>query len=428
VKVGGAQGSHGVRTAAGKQYTFSQWGCGTFEGVRTHISPQLVVSPEALLMEADELRQLGVADPFALLTIDERALCATEYHGIASRLRELARKRNARGTIGTGMGEAYRDATRVPELTIRAGDLAAPDLRDRLAAVRAHQRAALTEVIAGGFLPADQAIADEEIQYLNNDRFLDHHVRRFQEVARRANITGSEYLGREILARDGVVVVESSHGVLTDNLYGFHPHTSAIRTLPKFFRTMIEEAGYDGAIVTLGVTRAYAIRHGAGPMPTHDAAVSEALLPGSHKETNRWQGAVRVGALDTVLLRYALSAAGGADAFTGLAMTWFDQMQTNGAWYICDGYERGAEDQTYFTPNGDIRLVHHKTMAAQYEHQHRLGELLQACVPRVTRVPLPLHASRTQLYSVCATEIEKRLGVPVRMVSFGPTERDKLCQ
>ena len=33
IKRGGAQGSHGVRTSNGESFNFSQWGCGTLEGV-----------------------------------------------------------------------------------------------------------------------------------------------------------------------------------------------------------------------------------------------------------------------------------------------------------------------------------------------------------------------------------------------------------
>src|SRR4030042_4755765 len=90
VKVGGAQGSHGVCTSRGECFAFSQWGCGTFEGTRTYLSPRMVISPEGLLNEADALRyQYGIHNAFDLLTVDERGLCATPYHGIASRLKEM---------------------------------------------------------------------------------------------------------------------------------------------------------------------------------------------------------------------------------------------------------------------------------------------------------------------------------------------------
>lgn len=120
IKVGGTQGSHGVKTSDGFSYAFSLWGCGTFEEIRTHISSRMIVSPVVLMNEADAIRYggFGIYDPFSLLTIDKEALCSTPYHGIASRLKELALRDNPRGTIGTGAGEAYRYALQYPEFIL----------------------------------------------------------------------------------------------------------------------------------------------------------------------------------------------------------------------------------------------------------------------------------------------------------------------
>lgn len=427
VKVGGAQGSHGVCTSAGDRFAFSQWGCGTFEGTRTHLSVRMIVSPEGLLNEADALRyEHGIHDPFGLLTVDQGALCTTPYHGIASRLKEMARRDQPRGTIGTGVGEAYRDAQRLPTLAMYARDLSRSDLRDRLAAVREQHLRDLAEVLQSEFLPDDRDEVEREVRLLHDDGFLDYIVRRFQEVSRRVNIVDSDFLGRKILSRDGVVVVESSHGVLTDHYQGLHPHTSAIRTLPCFTHAMLQDAGYTGVVVNLGVTRAYQIRHGAGPMPTDNPAMAEALLPGSHKEANRYQGQVRVGPLDLLLLRYAIEACGGPAMFDGIAVTWFDQIQANRAWHLCDRY-RGTDDRAFFAPSGALN-VRRGNDAAQLAYQQRLGQLLLHCTPEIRTLNIPTGAERDELYALCAGVLNEALAVPVRMVSFGPTERDKICK
>jgi len=427
VKVGGAQGSHGVCTSRGERFAFGQWGCGTFEGTRTHLSPRMVISPEGLLNEADALRyKHGIHNAFDLLTVDERALCATPYHGIASRLKELARGNNPRGTIGTGVGETYRDLCRLPEMAIRAGDISRPDIRNRLVSVREQQKRDLAAIIRGEFLPGDREEADMEISRLYDDGYLDFILNRFQELSLQVKIVDPDYLGREILSRDGVVVVESSHGVLTDHFHGFHPHTSALRTLPCFTHAMLKDAGYDGQVVNIGVTRAYHIRHGAGPMPTDDPAMLENLLPGSHKPADRYQGQVRVGPLDLVMLRYAIEVCGGPTAFDGLAVTWFDQIQTNGAWHFSNRYS-GADDSTYFSSSGEI-LVRRGADNDQLEYQEALGKQLLGCTPEITTVNIPLDAGRDELFSLCAGALQEKVNVPVRMVSFGPTERDKICK
>jgi adenylosuccinate synthase len=420
IKVGGAQGSHGVST--GKQeFAFSQWGCGTFEGVGTHITPLMVVSPEGLLNEADGLRYAGVTNAFDLLTIDARAICATPYHGIASRVKEMARGSNPRGTIGTGVGEAFRDSQTNPELVIRAGDLCGV-IHDKLLQVLDFQVAKLNEISKDEFLDSDYQAVKDELSLLTDPRFFAHIVDRFQEAGRLAQVVWSGHL-TTILDTDGVVIVESSHGILTDKHYGFHPHVSAIRTLPQFAHNMLRIAGFDDEISTIGVHRAYTIKHGAGPMPTADASMAEDLLPGSHKENNRFQGDVRVGPLDLMLLRYAIDVCGGPKKIDGLAITWFDQIAKNGVWHICDKYANNNCDS--FVTADRIKKFE-GDLIDLLAYQHKLSSSLFKCEPEISSIELP--DSRDEQYRLCDNLMRDKLGVPVNLVSFGPTERDRLLK
>jgi adenylosuccinate synthase len=189
---------------------------------------------------------------------------------------------------------------------------------------------------------------------------------------------------------------------------------------------MLKEAGYEGQIVNIGVHRAYEIRHGAGPMPTADPKMAENLLPGSNKAENRYQGKVRVGPLDLNLLRYAIEVCGGPSAFDGLAITWFDQIQKNGEWHLCDHY-RNTNHQTYFKPSGEIK-VRRGYGKEQYRYQQELGQQLLSCEPEITTHKVSSTAERDNLYSLCAGVLKEKLRIPVRMVSFGPTELEKICK
>jgi len=427
VKVGGAQGSHGVRTSNGESYAFSQWGCGTFEGIKTHISRRMVVSPVGLLNEASALiNEWRIINAFDLLTVDEEAICTTSFHGIASRLKELSLGDNPRGTIGTGVGEAYRYSERFPDLTIRVRDFLRPDLRKMLVSVREQVCSDLESIIQENkFLAQDRETAEKEISLLTDDHFLDYVVEQFRKAGKLTNIVSTDFLGEEILAKKGVVVVESSHGILTDHYYGFHPHTSAIRTLPCFTKAMFDKSGYDGSIINIGVFRSYAIRHGAGPLPTANQSMNEDLLPGSHKEENRWQGKIRVGPIDLVLLRYAINACGGPKSFDGLAVTWFDQIIKAGEWKLCSRYANAS--QTYFSPTGDIK-VRHGENDEQLRYQEDLGKQLLSCNPEIESLKVPSTASHDELYAFCAERLERELGIPVKMISFGSTEKNKMIR
>ncbi|HOX29748.1 MAG TPA: adenylosuccinate synthetase [Candidatus Paceibacterota bacterium] len=428
-KAGGFQGSHGMQTVINGRkigFAFSQFGCATLEGIRTFITPLMVASPEGWLNEAAALANFGIYRPLDLLWVDAGAICGTPYHGISSRLKELARGNNPRGTIGTGAGETYRYSLSHPDLVIRAGDLISKGLAQKLKAVRDQIRQDLEPVMAKDFLAADDKRVKTEISLLNDDGFLEHIASRFLEAGRKTNIVDGQYLEEIMGNLESAIVFECSHGVLGDPFIGFHPHTNAAPTLPSHKHALLRKAGYAGPIIDIGVTRAYAIRHGAGPLPTADPNLAKVLLPGSHKPADRYQGEVRVGPLDMVLLRYAIAACGGPEAFNGLAVTWFDQIQANGQWQICRGYDN-ADDGTYFLPGGEI-IVSGKTGNEKLQHQEELGKKLMKVKPVIETLNLPANANRDELFAFCARGFEREMNVPVRMVSFGPSEQDKICK
>ncbi len=429
LKVGGAQGSHGVRTSNGQSFNFSQFGCGTFEGVRTHITPLMVIEPIGLLDEANCLAyEKGVSGAHEMITVDENALCATLFHGISSRLKELARKKNPKGTIGMGIGEARLDSELRPELAIYARDLGKPGLREKIEAVRQQKMDELAKICDNHLylLPSDWSEAIKELDLLyTKPQFVDWIIKRLEKFSNRIKVVDGDYLAKEILSKDGVAVVESSHGILTDRYYGFHPYVSRLRTLPVATLEMLERAGFDGQVVRLGVTRGYQIRHGAGPLVTDSPELAEKLLPGSHKEENRYQGKVRVGPLDLVALRYSIDVCGGPGAFDGIAVTWFDQIQLGGEWSVCDAYA-GADDQEFFSPDGKTIKVRRGEDLDQVRRQERLSEKLFKCRPVLDTFRIPKEDNE-RAGEICSVTLKEKLGIPVKMISFGPTEDDKVC-
>ena len=428
LKVGGAQGCHGVRTSRGESFNFSQFGCGTFEGARTHITELMVIEPYRLLEEAYKLRyEWRIENIFSYLTVDGNALCVTPFHTVASRLRELARGKNPKGTVGVGIGEAVRDKEKYPDLAIYAKDLLLPNLSEKIEAVKINKAKELAEIIARipEFSKEDQIIAQEQLNLFNAENFVKRIVQEFNEMGRLVKVVDRDYLRKNVLGLDGTVVVESSHGVLTDKYYGFHPHTTALRTLPQFTLRLLSDCGYDGEIVKLGVTRAYQIRHGAGPMVTESYDMIEQLLPGSNKDENRWQGKVRVGPIDFVALRYAVEVCGGPDFFDGLAVTWFDQIQTIGRLNVCNDYS-GATDTNFFTPTGEVK-VRRGNDQEQLGYQEKLGKILNTCRPNVTSYDLSPNCDWGEATKLCKSVFEERLNIPLKMISFGSAEDKKVC-
>lgn len=301
---GGAQAGHNVVTADGRHHTFAQLGAATFvsPAVRTLLSRFVVVHPTALLVEAHHLARKGVPDALDRVLIDERALVTTPYHQAACRIRERARGEGRHGSCGVGVGETVADALADPGGAIVAGHLRDPRaLRERLAQVRAQKRAALAALVDPTRDGDDAAVFDD----------VAHVTPWIEAAATLARNVVDPRASATLVRRAHGVVFEGAQGVLLDEDHGFHPHTTWSRCTFANARAIAEETGLGVALERIGVVRAYGVRHGAGPFPTEDPSLP---VVERHNATGPWQGAVRVGHLDLVLLRYALAACGGADA------------------------------------------------------------------------------------------------------------------
>lgn len=422
LKFGGGQGSHGVATDEGEHFAFSHWGCATLEGIPTVIAPSFVVIPHAILNEGEELRKMGIYDPYALLKVTSNVLCATPVHKVVSQLRELLRKDHPRGTVGTGVGVAYRhwQKTRFSAVAADTDNVFMRDLYgdtgnliSKLGSIAALARMEFAKAKIGrDFLPEDWTLAEELLDLIHDpEYYIDWTLAEYRKLTK-TNIELVDFT--ETLRRyDGIAVAECSHGVLTDAECGLVPHTSALRTLPRFVRETLREAGFDGKFVNLGVTRAYAIRHGAGPLPTEDSKMRETLLPYSHKQSNRWQGEVRVGALDFVLLKKAIDVCGGPKEFDGLCVTWLDQIIENDAWQFCHQYLSCPENSIFpftFLSIGSLDAM---------------GIAIESVTPQILQQDLSYWIEQETI-DFCCRLFEAELSVPVRMVSLGPDDQHKI--
>lgn len=400
IKRGGAQGSHGVRTSSGESFNFSQWGCGTLEGVPTFLSEQMIISPIGLVNESEALKRLGIYDPFALLSADPSCICATPFHRIASQLKELLLKNSPRGTIGTGVGQAYRMSNALgSEMTIRASELQnRTTIRKKLQLQLDYYKTKYADITPNSGLPSDAELIAENLDLLHDNGFLPYILDLFDDIGKKLKLTSLD----KIIKSNGSAIVECSHGVLTDAETGLKPHVSAIRTLPKFTVKMLRDAEYNGQITNYAVHRAYEIRHGAGPLPTYDPNFTSKMLPDSHKDKNRWQGTVRAGALDFNLLRYALDASSDTQ-FDGLCLTWFDQILACGrVWPLCIGYKNAPKTDEPFT------------------------EFLKRVQPITTEHAIKKPISKRELFELVGDTLYGFLNVPLKILSIGPTELDKI--
>ncbi len=401
---GGAQAGHNVVTPGGRHHTFSQFGSGSFvDGVRTLLGPDFVLHPGGMLEEERHLRSVGVGDAFERTALDARALVVTPFQQAAGRLRELLRGEAAHGSCGLGVGEAVGDALAGRDDVIRAAELGDPEtLRAKLAAQRARKR----REVAAAAEPADRR-GEIEWELLADERAVARTLASWGRLAGQLRVCAPEET-REMIRATPRVVFEGAQGVLLDQDWGFHPHTTWSDCTPGSALSLLD--GTDPRVYTLGVTRPYMIRHGPGPLPTADPAF-DAAFPEPHNDDHGWQGPVRRGGLDLVLLRYAIQAAGRVD---GLALTCLDKL--DGAVPICTGYD-SADNASPLVSRGEPRPLRSLPLLdpGDLPARSRRTRLLGQVAPRVEEV------SPGDLRHLLA----RALGLPVWIESEGPTYRHR---
>jgi adenylosuccinate synthase len=398
---GGAQAAHRVVTAepTPREHVFSQFGSGAFAGAATHLARFMRLDPLAMLAEARHLRELGLADPFASTTIDAGALVITPFARAINRLRELARGGGRHGSCGMGVGETVADHLRHGERVLFAGDLADPAaVAAKLRFIREISLAKLGELRHA--LPDDEA-TERELAPLTDPTWIEWLEAGYADFAATARIVPGEHL-REILARPGTVIFEGAQGALLDEWRGFHPFTTWSTTTLENADLLLAEAGHGGRTTRLGITRAYATRHGAGPLPSEDAGLTRAL-PDARNGHNAWQHGFRVGQLDLVLLRYAIAIVGGIDY---LAVTCLDRAAALPELQLCARYRCEGEEIAALAP----------ARAPDLAHQERLTALLARCRPVLEPVDGP---------QALLARLAAELGAPIGLTAWGPAAADQ---
>src|SRR5271170_5218576 len=95
------------------------------DNVLCYIGNGVVLSPEALLSEIDELEKAGV-DVKSRMRVSEACPLILPYHRALDAAREAARGDAKIGTTGRGIGPAYED--KIARRAIRVCDLAEPEI------------------------------------------------------------------------------------------------------------------------------------------------------------------------------------------------------------------------------------------------------------------------------------------------------------
>ncbi len=373
---GGAQAAHNVITEDGFHHTFSQFGSGTLRGAPTLLSQHVLVDPLRLYGESLHLNPYLGRNSLELVSVEGGAVLVTRIHQAINHARERARGNDRHGSTGLGMGEAELYRLRAPEVYPTIGDLERP--RMLVSKLEALYNWGEEQV---GDLGISLEEATEELLDFGGDGVI--NIVDFMEA-------------RKLVYEAEELVFEGSQGVLLDEWVGFHPHTTWSTLTPHNAISILGKAGVTKPFEVMGITRTYTTRHGAGPFPSEDNTLNR---PEEHNGYGEFQGAWRVGTLDTTLLNYAAQVV----KPDSLAITHMDVEQE----HVAERYDHALD----FAGN----LAHWEDK----DWQEQFTRKLEKIQPELTAI---------ESNEAVVELIESTAGAPARVLSYGPESSAKFTR
>jgi adenylosuccinate synthase len=299
-------------------------------GITCIIGNGVVIDPQALFKEVDELARSGIEVDGRLL-VSEKAHLILPYHRELDVLSEARRGERKIGTTSRGIGPAYED--KIGRRGIRVCDLLGD--RDALATEVRENVSARNRIIKETTLDW-KPVYDQLVAYGERMRPWIADV--------------SLVLARS-MAEGKRVMFEGAQATLLDIDHGTYPFVTSSNASAGGVCTGL---GVPPRAIhgVLGVAKAYTTRVGEGPLPTELSGDLADRLRESGQEYGASTGRPRrCGWFDAVVVRYS-ARINGLDA---LALTKLDVLDGLPEIRICVGYKMGSTTISEFP--ADLRLL-----------------------------------------------------------------------
>lgn len=359
------------------------------EHVHCYIGNGVVLSPDALLTEINELEERGISVR-PRLHISQACPLILPSHVALDKAREVKKGNAAIGTTGRGIGPAYED--KVARRALKVGDLFnEARFAEKLKELLSYHNFLLTEYYQQPAISFERLFEDamtwaKELKSMVCDVTTRIHEHRLQ--------------GDSIL-------FEGAQGVYLDIDHGTYPFVTSSNTCVG---SVVNGAGFGPRYLdyVLGITKAYTTRVGGGPFPTELFDETGKRLAERGNEFGAVTGrARRCGWFDAVLLRRSIEI----NSITGLCFTKLD---------VLDGLDTLRIAVAYKNKAGDV-ITHPPQAAEDFEGLEPVYEEMpgwqESTADLTDWSQLPANAL------AYIARIEELLGVPVDILSTGP-ERD----
>ena len=360
-------------------------------GVTCYIGNGVVLSPEALLKEIEELEAAGL-DVRSRLQISEICTLILPYHVAVDQAREKRRGDSKIGTTGRGIGPAYED--KVARRALRVQDLFNPAEFDaKLEEVLDYHNFVLTKYLGAEAVSAE-LVRDQAMKLAPVIAPMVHDVS--------TNLYLAQQAGQRLL-------FEGAQGALLDVDHGTYPFVTSSNCVAGA-ASAGAGVGPQSLNYVLGITKAYTTRVGSGPFPTELMDEIGSRLATIGKEFGSVTGRPRrCGWFDAAALKRSARING----ITGLCITKLDVLDGLETIRLGVGYRVNGEFKDVL-PSGAFAVAQAE---AEFEE---LPGWSESTVGVTEFDKLPKNAQRylERLAEVC--------GIPIAMVSTGPDRRETI--
>ena len=292
------------------------------EGVTCVIGNGVVVDPQALFAEIDELIRNGIAIG-SRLVVSDKAHVILPYHRDLDLLAEARRGERKIGTTSRGIGPAYED--KIARRGIRVGDLGNPR--------------ALADTVRDNVNARNRLVHDSTMDWKAVYELLLEQAERLRPMVRDVSLM----LDVAMRAKKSILF-EGAQGTLLDIDHGTYPYVTSSNASIGGVCTGLG-VGPRAIDAVVGVVKAYTTRVGEGPLPSELTGEMGNRLRDSGNEYGAVTGRPRrCGWYDAVAVRYGVRI-NGLDA---LALTKLDVLDGLERIEICASYRVGARELNDF--------------------------------------------------------------------------------
>ena len=385
---GGANAGHTIKVGD-EVYKLHLTPSGVLQGKVGIIGNGMVIDPETLIEEMDELTKRGITPN---LLISDRVNIIMPYHKLLDGAEEKLLGDKKIGTTKKGIGPCYTD--KIARKGIRAIDLINKDtLSKKLDDIIPVKQKIFSIYNINNKLNKKEILE----KYLEYGNFLKNYI-----VPTQITINNAIASGKNIL-------FEGAQGTMLDVDYGTYPFTTSSHTIAggSCIGAGVGPHKIDDII---GIVKAYTTRVGEGPLPTELLDKTGDYLQTKGGEFGATTGRPRrCGWLDLVVVNHSCIISG----VNKLAITKLDVLEGLKTIKVCIKYNLNGKEIDYFP--ADINLVN-KCIPIYKEFKG--WENVKTIPEKITDLP-----KDAQIY---LKFIEKQLKVPITLVSIGPGRNETI--